>query len=94
MDSYVLNRLPTLAVKEMTLEEAWSGEKPSVEHFRVFGYVGHVHIPDAMRTKLEDKSLSCVLLGVNDESKGYRLYDPITKKIIMSRDVMFEEKSQ
>ena len=27
------------------------------------------------RTKLDDKSLSCVLLGVNEESKAYRLYD-------------------
>ena len=60
----------------------------------MLGYVGHVHIPDARRTKLEDKSMSCVLLGVSDESKGYRLYDPIAKKIIVSLDVIFEEESQ
>lgn len=92
MDSiHVLNRSPTLAMKDMTPEEAWSGEKPSVEYFRVFGCVGHVHIPDARRTKLEDKSVSYVLLGVSDESKGYRMFDPIAKKIIVSRDVVFEE---
>lgn len=72
--TYVLNRSPTLAVKNQTPEEAWSGVKPSVEHFRVFGCVAHVHIPDAKRTKLEDKSCKCVLLGMSDESKGYRLY--------------------
>ncbi|GJX04969.1 retrovirus-related pol polyprotein from transposon TNT 1-94 [Tanacetum coccineum] len=33
----------------------------------------------------------CVLLGVSDESKAYRLYDPVSKKIIVSRDVIFEE---
>lgn len=88
---HVLNRSPTLAVKDVTPEEAWSGEKPSVEHFRVFGCVGHVHIPDAKRTKLEDKSVNCVLLGVSDESKGYRMYDPVAKKIIVSRDVVFDE---
>jgi len=43
---HVLNRSPTLAVKNMTPEEAWSGIKPSVEHFRVFGCVSHVHVPD------------------------------------------------
>jgi hypothetical protein len=32
-----------------------------------------------------------VLLGVSDESKAYRLFDPISKKIIVSRDVVFEE---
>ncbi|XP_042973054.1 uncharacterized protein LOC122304854 [Carya illinoinensis] len=42
-------------------------------------------------TKLDDKSFSCVLLGVGEESKAYRLYDPISQKIIISRDVVFEE---
>jgi len=37
-------------------------------------------------------SVCCVLLGVNEESKGYRLYDPATKKIIISRDIIFEEE--
>jgi len=89
---YVLNRCPTFAVKDMTPEKVWSGVKPSVEHFRVFGCVAHVHIPDARRTKLENKSFCCVLLGVNEESKGYRLYDPVAKKIVTSRDIIFEEE--
>lgn len=33
---HVLNRSPTLAVKNKTPEEAWSGYKRSVEYFRVF----------------------------------------------------------
>lgn len=69
----------------------WSGVKPNVEHFRVFGCVCHVHVPAVKRTKLDEKSHKCVLLGLSNESKGYRLYDPVTKKIIVSRDVKFEE---
>lgn len=88
---YVLNRCPTFAVKNQTPQEAWSGSKPSVEHFRVFGCVAHVHVPDVRRTKLEGKSFPCVLLGVSEESKAYRLYDPVAKKVIVSRDVVFEE---
>ena len=80
-----------MAVKHKTPEEAWSGVKPSVEHFRVFGCISHVHVPDSKRTKLDDKSLRCVLLGVSEESKGYRLYDPISQRIITSRDVVFKE---
>jgi hypothetical protein len=91
---YVLNRCPTLAVKDATPEEAWTGVKPSVEHFRVFGCLAHVHVPEAKRTKLDNKSFVCVLLGVSEESKGYRLYDPIAKKIIISRDVIFEKARQ
>ena len=88
---HVLNRSPTLAVENVTPEEAWSGAKPSVGYFRVFGSIGHVHIPDVRRTKLADKSYCCVLLGISEESKGYRLYEPISKRVVVSRDVVFEE---
>jgi hypothetical protein len=76
----------------MTLEEAWSGVKPSVKHFRVFGCVAHGHVPDARWTELENKSFCCVLLGISEESKGYRLYDPIEKRVMISTDVIFEEE--
>ncbi|CAJ2635927.1 unnamed protein product [Trifolium pratense] len=89
--TYVMNGSPTLSVKDMTPEEAWSGRKPSVNHFKVFGCVAHVHIHDSQRKKLDDKSKKCVLLGVSEESKAYKLYDPIENKIIISRDVIFEE---
>jgi transposase InsO family protein len=46
---YILNRSPTLVVKNQTPEEAWSGSRPSVEYFRVFGCVVHVHVPDVKR---------------------------------------------
>ena len=91
---YVLNRCPTLAVKDVTPEEAWSGVKPSVNHFRVFGCLAHVYVPEARRTKLDSRSITCVLLGVSEESKGYRLFDPVTKKVVVSRDVIFEEEKQ
>lgn len=31
--------------------------------------------------------------GVSVESKGYRLYNPVTKQIIISRDVIFDEEN-
>lgn len=87
----MFNRSPTSSLEDMTPEEAWSEVKPSVEHFRVFGCIAHAHVPDARRTKLEDKSRSCVLFRMSAESKGYKLYDPICKKVVISRDVVFEE---
>ena len=32
---YILNRCPTVAVKDVTPQEAWNGIKPNVEHLRV-----------------------------------------------------------
>lgn len=59
----------------------------------MFGCVAHVHIPGQRRVKLDDKSYSCVLFGVSNESKAYRLYDPASKCIVVSCDVVFEEDS-
>ena len=88
---HILNRSPTFAVKAMTPEEAWSNRKPSVAHFKIFGCIGYTHVPDSIRTKLDDKSKRCIFLGISEESKAFRMYNPITKKLIISRDVRFAE---
>lgn len=87
---HVMNRSPTSAV-ERTPEELWNGKVPAVHYFRVFGCIAYSLIPEQRRTKLDDKALKCVLLGVSEESKAYKLYNPISKKIIISRDVFFKE---
>ncbi|GJX98218.1 helicase-like transcription factor CHR28 isoform X2, partial [Tanacetum coccineum] len=92
--AHVLNRCPTTAVKDKTREEAWSGFKPSVGYFKVFGCIGHVHIPNVNRKKLDNKSFTCVFLGVSQESMAYRMFDPNSKKIMISRDVVFDEEEQ
>lgn len=57
----------------------------------MFGCIRHVHILDNKRQKLDGKSLKCVFLGLSEESKAYRMYDPVSNKLIISRDVLFEE---
>lgn len=88
---YLLNRCPTRSLQSVTPEEAWSGHKPSVTHLRVFGCVAYAKIPDARRRKLDDKSEKCIFVGYGERRMGYKLYNLITKKVIMSRDVIFEE---
>ncbi|PNX74679.1 copia-type polyprotein, partial [Trifolium pratense] len=63
--TYVMNRSPTFAVQDMTPEEAWSGLKPSIHHFRIF-----------VR---------------NPKPTNYTIPE---KKIIVSRDVIFEEQKR
>jgi len=90
---HVLNRSPTAAVLEITPEKAWSGVKPLVEYFCVFGCIGHVHVPHEKRTELDPRRTKCILLGISEETKGYKMYNPVTKKLIISRDVIFEENA-
>ncbi|KAL0380608.1 UNVERIFIED_CONTAM: Retrovirus-related Pol polyprotein from transposon TNT 1-94 [Sesamum angustifolium] len=88
---YLLNRCPTKAVQNMTPIEAWSGKKPSAKHLRVFGSICYVHIPTEKRHKLEEKTEKGIFLGYSTQSKGYRIYNLKTKKLIISRDVEFDE---
>lgn len=90
---HVLNRSPTFAVQNMTPEEAWSRRKPVVDHFRIFGCIAYAHVPDEKRKKLDDKGEKCVFLGISDCSKAYKLFNPLSKKIIISRDVIFDEEN-
>ena len=68
--------------------------KPSVDHFRVFGCIAHVYVPEERKTKLDNRSITCVLLGVSEESKGYKLFDPVAKRVVVSINVIFEEEKQ
>eukprot|EP00253_Pinus_taeda_P003406 PITA_03406 len=88
---YILNRCPTNAVMNKIPEEAWSGQKQTVTHMRVFGCVAYAHVPNQLRNKLDSKGEKCVFIGYCDESKAYKLYNPSTKKLIVSRDVQFIE---
>ena len=90
---YLINRSPTTSLEKCTPHEAWYGTKPSVHHLKVFGSVAYSHIPDAMRSKLDDKSEKCIFIGYSERSKAYKLYNPVTKKMVISRDVRFDENS-
>nr|KYP75873.1 Copia protein [Cajanus cajan] len=52
---YLLNLLPTKALKGKTPYETWCGRKPSAEHLEIFGCVCHTHVPNVKRDKLDHK---------------------------------------
>ncbi|GJR15369.1 retrovirus-related pol polyprotein from transposon TNT 1-94, partial [Tanacetum coccineum] len=86
-----IRRCPHAKLENKTPQEAWSGRKPIVAHFKVFGSVAYGHIPDQRRTKLDDKSKKFVFIGYDEKTKGYKLMDPINKKVMVNRDVIVEE---
>jgi len=88
--TYILNKCPTKKLKNKVPEEAWSGRKLSVKHLKVFGSICYKHIPDTKRSKLDDKSEKIILLGYHSTG-AYKLYDPISKKVQVSRDVIVYE---
>jgi Reverse transcriptase (RNA-dependent DNA polymerase) len=75
----------------MTPQEAWSGEKPTISHLRVFGSVAYAQIPEAKRKKLDDREKKCIFISNSETSKAYKVYNPVTNKVVVSRDVIFSE---
>ncbi|PRQ23286.1 putative RNA-directed DNA polymerase [Rosa chinensis] len=90
---YILNRSPSRSIDGSTPYEVWSGHKPNIQHMRVFGCIAFAHVPDHIRKKLDDKADKCIFIGYSTVTKGYKLYNPKTKKVIVSRDVTFDEQS-
>ncbi|GAU45509.1 hypothetical protein TSUD_129550 [Trifolium subterraneum] len=91
--TYVLNRCPTKRLEGITPEECWTGSKPSVSHLRVFGSVAYKHVPDQLRKKLDNKSEMMILVGYHNTG-GYKLFDPINRTIVISRDVLIDEAKE
>ena len=58
---------------------------------RVFGCKAFAHISKENRQKLDDKSTPCIFVGYSDAAFGYRMWNPVNKKIFRSRDVVFQE---
>ncbi|KAF8783882.1 hypothetical protein HU200_000329 [Digitaria exilis] len=77
---FILNRAPTKSLKGITPFEAWHGT-----------CVGHVKVTKPNLSKLEDRSAPMVFLGYEPGSKVYRLYDPRSRRVVVSRDVVFDE---
>ena len=79
---YVRNRSESSALREdMTPYEKWYGRKPDVNHLRVFGCIAYAHIPDSQGRKL-DKAQKYRFVGYCKDSKGYRLFDEETRKVV------------
>ena len=88
---YLVNKSPSSVLDHKTPQEVWAGKKPSLTHLKVFGCEAYVHVPKENRSKLDKKAKKCIFIGYKDGLKGYKLWNPETKKVVYSWDVVFRE---
>lgn len=88
---YIKNRCHHRTLGHISPFEKLFETKPDIAYLRVFGC--DVWVLDPLRTKLDPKSRKCLFLGYCEDSAAntYRCYDPETKRVIISRDVLFDE---
>ena len=87
---YIRNRLP-VGPKGITPEEAYSGKRPYIGHFRAWGCLVYPYIPLERRRKLEPIAIKACFIGYMPTSRQYKLYDPVNKRIIVSIAPIFRE---
>ena len=89
---HIINRSPTRTLeKSLTPHEAYTGNKPSVTHLRIFGCKAYAHVPHEKRQKLDSKTMECTHLGYSDHKRAYMLVHRSSGRLIESRDVHFDE---
>ena len=88
--NYLRNRSPSLN-RTKTPWELFYNNKPDVSNLRVFGSTVYVHVPKALRRKLDPVSFKGKLVGYEPNSKAYRVLVDSTNKISVSRDITFSE---
>ncbi|CAI7799876.1 unnamed protein product [Closterium sp. NIES-53] len=70
----------------------WIGRKPKVDMLRVFACMCMALVPKHLRhNKLGAKAIWAAHLGMAQNSKGWLLWDPFTKKFLVRRECKFME---
>ena len=57
----------------------------------MFGCKAFVRIPQDERLKIDTKTRQCIFLDYGLDKFGYKLFDPVAKKVVRSCDVVFVE---
>jgi hypothetical protein len=88
---YLINLSPSYPLQGDVPNKVFYGKEVSYDHLKVFGCKAFVHIPQDERSKLNSKTRQCIFLGYGGNQFGYKLFDPIARKVVRSRDVVFVE---
>ena len=86
---YILNRVPSKSIST-TPYEIWHGKKPSLAHFKIWGYPAFVKI--LMEDKLESRSVKVLFIKYPKETLGYYFYLIEDHNVIVSIHATFLEK--
>ncbi|GMQ06385.1 hypothetical protein CsSME_00051003 [Camellia sinensis var. sinensis] len=92
--TYLINRMPSSVLKfQIPLQLLPVAYPTSSLPPRVFGCVCFVHLQLRTHGKLDPKAVRYVFIGYSVTQKGYKYYDPHTRKVYVSMDVTLHESA-
>lgn len=93
MAVYLMHRSESSGIRGgVTSYELWVEKKPNLKHLRIFGAEAYVNIPKQFATKFDVRAKKMILVGYEGNTSNYRVYDPVSRKMSVSRDVVFFER--
>lgn len=90
---YLYVRRPHSALNFITPYEALRQEKPDLSHLRIFGCRAWYRIPAELRRKLSPRAEPAIFIGYSKTQQGYCFWNPIKRRIVVSRDAVFDENT-
>ncbi|CAI7820490.1 unnamed protein product, partial [Closterium sp. NIES-54] len=89
--AWIRNCVPTKVLSGTTPFEAWTGTKLNLSRLRTFGCLCYYHVPDPLRHKLQPKARAAIYLGIAANERAWRVWDLGERRVVTSRDVVFDE---
>ena len=80
---YLQNKSPRQVLGCMNPEEAFSGKKLELSHFRIFGCLTYSHDPSEKRTKLEPTANKGIFVGYDETLEAFRIYSPAQRRVVV-----------
>jgi len=89
-DTYIINRLPTLLLKNKSAFEMLYNRPPSLSHLKTFGCLCYVTV-FSPKQKFDPRAQQCIFICYPLNQKAYKLFDIDADTFFTSRDVIFHE---
>jgi hypothetical protein len=88
---YSINRLYLHRILKKTSYELFTGKKPNVSYFRVFGSKCFILVKRCINSKFALKAVEGFLLGYESNTRAYRVFNKSTGSVEVSCDIVFDE---
>ena len=89
---YIRNRVTSRTLpRNKTPYHFWNKTKPDLAHLRVFGSECWYKVTKVQLRKPDARGRPALMIGYASNQKGYKLWDTEDGKVVVSRDVAFDE---
>lgn len=89
--TYIFKRIPSVVLNNVFPYEIPYKKKPIYSHMRCFGCLCYHFVPISHRAKFEPGTTPHIFVEYPCDTKGYKILNISTKRIHVSRDVIFHE---